>query len=214
MSGVDLYVLTSERTGSAAEEFAYNVQSLERGTIVGGVTWGGAHPVEMKVWKNLNAGMRVPFGRAVNPVTGTNWEGVGVKPDLDVPPAQAFDVAYLEALKKLDEREEDPAQKSKLAWAIGGLEAELHPVEVPGAKLESYTGIYEDRKLTFEEGHLYYQRGDRPKMAAIPMGEALFRFDAVDFFRLEVVTDGSGKPVLLKGHYDNGMNDESPRTGD
>jgi retinol-binding protein 3 len=35
----------------------------------------------------------VPFARAINPITHTNWEGVGVKPDIAVPANQAWDAA-------------------------------------------------------------------------------------------------------------------------
>ncbi len=50
-------------------------------------------------------------------------------------------------------------------------------------------------------------------MRAIPMTETLFRFDEIDYFRIEVVLDESGQPVKLVGHYDNGTTDESPRVG-
>ena len=51
-------------------------------------------------------------------------------------------------------------------------------------------------------------------MRAIPMASKLFRFDEVDFFRLEVVTDDSGQPIKLVGRYDQGHTDETPRTSD
>jgi C-terminal processing protease CtpA/Prc len=41
--------------------------------------------------------MSVPYGRAVNPITGTNWEGVGVAPDIAVPADQALERALQEA---------------------------------------------------------------------------------------------------------------------
>ena len=80
MEDVELYVLTSSYTFSAAEEFTYNVKNLERGTIVGETTGGGAHPVASYVFDDLNLVIRVSFGRAINPVSGTNWEGTGVEP--------------------------------------------------------------------------------------------------------------------------------------
>ena len=96
----DVYVLTANRTFSAAEAFAYDVQSLKRGKVIGEVTRGGAHPGEFaRIHKNFAA--FVPSGRAINAVTKTNWEGVGVKPDVAVPAATALDVAYQHALTKL-----------------------------------------------------------------------------------------------------------------
>jgi len=87
-----VYVLTSRRTFSGAEEFSYNLKSLGRATIVGETTGGGAHPVRVE-WLTEHFTMRVPFARAVNPVTKTNWEGTGVEPDVSVPAAEALDKA-------------------------------------------------------------------------------------------------------------------------
>ncbi len=105
--GKDVYVLTSRGTFSAAEEFTYNLKNLKRATIVGETTGGGAHP-----------GMMVPLadhftafiatGRAINPITKTNWEGTGVQPDVEVDADKALDVARELALKKLQEAATDP----------------------------------------------------------------------------------------------------------
>lgn len=87
-----IYVLTSKYTFSGAEEFAYNLQALRRGKVVGEVTGGGAHPVSM-----VRLGDRfvatIPFIRAHNPITETNWEGVGVRPDIEVEAEQALERA-------------------------------------------------------------------------------------------------------------------------
>src|SRR5688572_17204879 len=87
-----VFVLTSSRTFSGAEEFSYNLKNLGRATIVGERTGGGAHPVRgHDIGDSFTIG--VPFARAINPVTKTNWEGTGVTPDVDVSAADAFEVA-------------------------------------------------------------------------------------------------------------------------
>jgi C-terminal processing protease CtpA/Prc len=102
----DVYVLTAKRTFSGAEEFAYNLQSQKRGTIVGETTGGGAHPTRgFRVTDHFMVG--VPFARSINPVTKTNWEGTGVKPDVPVPADQALHTAHLMALKKAAEKNKD-----------------------------------------------------------------------------------------------------------
>jgi hypothetical protein len=212
MTDVDLYVLTSEFTFSGAEEFTYNLKNLERATIVGDTTGGGAHPVNQRLFTNLNVGMALPFGRAVNPITETNWEGVGVIPDVAVAQEVALETAHLMALRGIRESETDEGRLYTLDWHIQGLEAELNPVALEPAVLESYAGTYGPRTLTFEDGKLWYHRAGRPLRQAIPMTDRLFRFDDIDYFRLEVVLDESGRPVKLIGHYDNGTQDESPRT--
>lgn len=95
-----IYVLTSGRTFSAAEEFTYNLKNLKRATIIGEVTRGGAHPGgNVKVHDHFT--VFVPTGRAINPITGINWEGTGVEPDIQIPAEQALDHAYQDALEKV-----------------------------------------------------------------------------------------------------------------
>ena len=87
-----VFVLTSRRTFSGAEEFTYNLKNLKRATIVGETTGGGAHPVSgHKVDDHFSIG--VPFARAINPITKTNWEGTGVEPDVSVPASEALATA-------------------------------------------------------------------------------------------------------------------------
>lgn len=87
-----VYVLTSARTFSGAEEFTYNLKNLKRATIIGEVTGGGAHPVAgHRIDEHFMIG--VPFARAINPITHTNWEGIGVKPDIAVPAKEALETA-------------------------------------------------------------------------------------------------------------------------
>ncbi|MBD3401393.1 hypothetical protein GF420_00750 [candidate division GN15 bacterium] len=212
LSDVDLYVLTSDYTFSGAEEFSYNLKNLERATLVGEATGGGAHPVDGHVFPNVHVKMAVPFGRAINPISGTNWEGAGVTPHIEIDADKALDKAYFEALKKLREDAKDPNQAFALDWTVTGLDAKLNPVSVDPELLATYAGEYGERRLWVEDGSLWYQRGDNPKMKAQPMSETLFWFDEVDFFRLEVVTDMSGNPIRLVGHYDNGHTDESPKS--
>ena len=81
-------VLTSAGTFSGAEEFAYNLKTQGRATIVGETTGGGAHPVAgHRIDEHFVIG--VPFARAVNPITHTNGEGTGVAPDVAVPAREA-----------------------------------------------------------------------------------------------------------------------------
>lgn len=92
-----VYVLTSGGTFSAAEEFAYNLQSLKRAVIVGETTGGGAHPGGA-VPLPLGFSIRVPSGRAINPITKTNWEGTGVTPNVPAAAGTALEVAHRLAL--------------------------------------------------------------------------------------------------------------------
>ena len=98
-----VYVLTSGHTFSGGEEFCYNLQALGRAELIGETTGGGAHPTRgFPVSGAVHMG--IPFARSVNPFTGTNWEGTGVTPDVAVPEAEAFDVAYAKALRHVVKR--------------------------------------------------------------------------------------------------------------
>ncbi|MFD5088350.1 S41 family peptidase [Kitasatospora sp. NPDC058201] len=95
-----LYVLTSGRTFSAGEELAYDLQQLGRAEVVGEATRGGAHPREgWTVHPHLE--LSVPIARAVNPVSGTNWEGTGVRPDVPCDAEAALDRALTLAVARL-----------------------------------------------------------------------------------------------------------------
>jgi retinol-binding protein 3 len=212
MTETDLYVLTSNYTFSGAEEFTYNLKNMKRATIIGETTGGGAHPVDLHLYANLNFGIRIPFGRAVNPITHTNWEGTGVAPDIAVPQNKALTTAHMEALKKLRDRSTDEEAKAGLAWAIDGLRASLNPVTVDLALLQKYAGKYGPRTITLENGGLFYQREGRPKYKMSPMSNDTFSLDELNNFRLKFVTNSSGVVTEVVGSYDDGHTDVSPRT--
>ena len=116
-----VYILTSNRTFSAAEEFTYNLKHLKRATIVGETTGGGAHPGGVRRITD-HFGIWLPTGRAINPITGTNWEGVGIAPDIAVDPAEALRAAHLDALKKIRTTATDVLHRTELDRAIATLE--------------------------------------------------------------------------------------------
>lgn len=115
----EVYVLTGKRTGSGAEECAYDLQTQKRATIVGDSTWGGANPGHV-IRLNDHFAAFVPTGRAINPITKTNWEGVGVTPDVKVPVADALKAAQTMAIERLlakaTLREEKARLTDALAW--------------------------------------------------------------------------------------------------
>ncbi|SEL52320.1 N-terminal domain of Peptidase_S41 [Aquimarina amphilecti] len=83
MIDVPLFVITSKRTFSGAEEFSYNMQTQKRATLVGQTTGGGANPGGTNPINEFLS-VFIPTGKAINPITKTNWEGVGVVPEIKV----------------------------------------------------------------------------------------------------------------------------------
>lgn len=120
----DVYVLTSNYTFSGAEEFAYNLKNLKRATLVGETTGGGANPGGM-VRINEHFGVFVPTGRAINPITKTNWEGTGVEPDVKVSAKLALATAHRLALQKALEQETRPGRRDGLTEVLANVEKDL-----------------------------------------------------------------------------------------
>jgi C-terminal processing protease CtpA/Prc len=101
-----VYILTSNNSFSGAEEFTYNLKNLKRATIVGETTGGGAHPT-LPFPIDEHFGVGIPAGRSISPITGTNWEGTGVTPDIAVRQERALTTAHILALKDVIERAGD-----------------------------------------------------------------------------------------------------------
>jgi hypothetical protein len=110
---VDLYILTSSRTFSAAEDFCYSLKALKRATVIGEKTKGGAHPVDVIIVKG-NILTQISIGNSYNPITKTNWEGVGVNPDIETAAEDALKTAHLVALERIKGKTSDNAYKKKL----------------------------------------------------------------------------------------------------
>jgi len=104
-----LFVLVGPTTFSAAEEFAYNLKTQKRATIIGETTAGGANPgYTFRI--NERFSIFIPTGHAINPVTNSNWEGIGVEPDIKVREEEAMKIALEKAqhaAKKYRDEEDD-----------------------------------------------------------------------------------------------------------
>jgi hypothetical protein len=122
--GKDVYFLTSRDTISAGEGFVYDLQNLKRITVIGETTAGAANPgFERRIGEHFI--VFVPMGRAINPLTKTNWEGTGVEPDIKAPREQALKIAYLMALTKSAETMKDENMKNAVKRLIEQTQKEL-----------------------------------------------------------------------------------------
>ncbi|MCB1581867.1 MAG: S41 family peptidase [Marinicella sp.] len=205
MPETDVYILTSGNTFSAAEEFTYNLKHLKRATVIGETTGGGAHPGDIKV-----AGRRftvfIPNGRSTNPITHTNWEGVGVIPHIEVAAQDALATAQISALKNLSKKYSD-SSGDLYRWYLVSERAKLHPVELSAETLNTYVGVYGPRTIKFENGRLFYQRSDGPKLLLNILEQDLFELAIDSSFRLKFIKEGN-KIVALQGLFDNGFKDQ------
>jgi len=148
LADTPIYILTSKRTFSAAEEFTYNLKNLKRATIIGETTGGGAHPGGM-VSVAHGFVMFVPNGRAINPITNTNWEGTGIAPHIAVPKYKALHQAQLTILQTITKKKDnDP----KTVAYLNNLIEDLKQNEPKTQKVRFSLKGYENAKQVFVGG--------------------------------------------------------------
>ncbi|MDT4897511.1 MAG: hypothetical protein QOH25_2588 [Acidobacteriota bacterium] len=158
LSNMDVYILTSSSTVSAAEALAYNLKYLKNAKVVGETSAGAANPGRVTRLNNLFTAF-IPNRHGMNVVTKTNWEGTGVPVDIACPAEDALRIARLEALKKLRLRATDPLQQKKFDNYITYLEKTKPEKELPEKILRQYVGEYQGgRTITLKNGKLYYAR--------------------------------------------------------
>ena len=140
-----VYVLTSSSTVSAAEDFAYAMQATKRGTIAGEKTAGGSHPTgPVFLGHGFVAG--IPFAHTYNIHTGTEWEGIGVIPDI--------------ALKADLSLDEITSALFPNSWFANQQKAVDRPIEP--SSVQAYLGTYEDGlKFYTKDGAFYCENPER-----------------------------------------------------
>jgi hypothetical protein len=163
----------------------------------------------------LGAGLAVfiPEGRAINTVTGTNWEGTGVAPDVACRADEALDTAHAAALEKLAGAAADERDATALRWAAQAVKARLQPAPLlDAAALARFTGQFGPRTVSLEAGQLWYQREGRPRMRLTPMTSDTFTLEDMTRFRVRF-EERDGRVVRLVGLYDDGREEPSERSG-
>ncbi|MGQ0719975.1 MAG: S41 family peptidase [Candidatus Eiseniibacteriota bacterium] len=204
----EVWLLTSGKTHSAAEGFAFALQELGRAKVVGETTRGGAHPIR-RFRVDDHFGVQVPIARAINPRTGSNWEGVGVKPDIEVPMDAALRTAHLAALRGMLDAGADEGRVDDIRRALDRLETEdaraAAAAAADPAKLDAFVGRFETpmgllsiRRL--DSGLEATLAGETPVLL-VPLGPD--RFEAPDVgARFEFRRDAAGtvgEVVILLG---------------
>ena len=201
MPEVPVFILTSSYTFSAAEEFCYNLQTRKRATLVGETTGGGANPGGMFPI-NAELGVFIPTGKAINPVTKTNWEGAGVVPEVKTKAEDALDKAIELATKAADERRRQVAQQQKKM--IGALTDQLGKLQ-PGASEEPVfqqfktchmAGLIGEADIN-SIGYAYLMQFEQPEVA-----ELIFKCNTRLFPESANVYDSYAETLLANGKKD------------
>ena len=136
-----VYILTSKKTFSGAEDFSYGMQQAKRATIVGEVTGGGAHPT-----KPFSVGqgfiVNIPFARSLNPVTKTDWEGIGVIPDFKVEASKALIKAQELIFRERQATTKTENEKQKIEYLINALHVNQDLGTLPLNQFSKFVGTY------------------------------------------------------------------------
>jgi hypothetical protein len=196
MIGKPLYVLTSRGSASAAEEFAGHVGGFRIGELVGSRTAGAAFRNDLVP---ITGGfiLSVSVGRPVLAATGGDWERTGIAPTIETAAPAALDSAHVHALRRIAGTREGP-DRARLVAVADGLEARSRP-RTPALALASYAGNYGERVVREEDGRLWYQRGERPPVALIPMGGHVFTMEQDPALRVTFEPGSGGVAALVLG---------------
>ncbi len=181
-----IYILIDGHSRSASEMVAYTFQQYKLGELIGAKTEGAANVSDDFA---IAPGFRlsVSTGRTVQPISKTDWEGVGVAPTIATDPNQALEIAQLRAIDKLLPGSPDGIARYELVWARPALEATLHPVSLSDRQLKAFAGSYGDVSITFQDHALWLHRPDRPAGRLTPMtGEGLFQSVDNDTLRVRI----------------------------
>ncbi len=189
-----VYILTSSKTFSAAEDFSYGMQTVKRATIVGETTGGGAHPTEPY---SVGQGfvVFVPFARSLNPITKTDWEGTGVVPDIKVTKGDALLKAQHHIFQEKYNAATNEKDKRKYQFFINSLIESENPISA--SALNQFVGNYGDLKFYMQNGHLFCKNPEgNNELQLKPISDGLFVLEEnvqVEFFK-----DSSGKYSKLR----------------
>jgi hypothetical protein len=150
-------VLTSQGTGSAAEEFSFVLKNQGRATIVGDRTAGAGHMV-----RSVPAGhgfvASISITRVTDPKTGREWERDGVQPDLRVPAERALEAAHAAALTTVAQRADD-GRRALLTRLAEAAEARGRDARPGAAALARWAGVYDGgHRVELTDGRLWYRR--------------------------------------------------------
>lgn len=185
---VPVYVLISARSGSAAESFPYTLQAARRATIVGEASGGAANPGGL-VPVGGGFAVFISLGSPRNPITGRNWEGTGVQPDVAVPWDQALTRAHTLALEGIVAGNAD---RTDAVWALEAIKA-----TPASADLTPYAGAYGEQTVSVAGDRLQMIRGRRPPVMLARLDEDLFTVVGDPSRRVRFTRDAAGRVVTL-----------------
>lgn len=176
IKGKPIFVLTGPVTASAAEELAYQIANRKLGEVVGEPTAGAGNQSDVFP---IAGGfvLSLSTARAIDAITNSNWEGVGVPPTIVSPVGSAMLIAHVRALEQLALSASTDDQ-IRLRWESRIARARVAPPMMTAAALARYVGSYGDRHVTSRDGTLYWKRGAQAEIEMQVLGDDWFLLGA------------------------------------
>ncbi len=203
-SDVPLFIITGKKTFSGAEEFSYNMQTQKRATLIGQTTGGGANPgTNMPINQNLT--VFIPTGMAINPITKTNWEGVGVIPEVKTEVGagleKAHEMAKLAAVTYREKRNEDYTKmlmelNGHLETYVEGVSEELILKTLKQCEAAGIIQEWETNLL----GYDYLMEKKK-----INIAKAIFKANTILHPESANVFDSYGESLMMDGDYEKSL---------
>lgn len=208
-----VYILTSNRTFSAAEAVAYTLRHIKQDVVViGDTTRGGAHLTRSFSLGHGFVGF-IPYMRGENVTTKTDWEGTGVIPDSTVDEKNCLQTAQNVILHKKLSATTDETAKRKVNWLLNYYKSKNSSLGVNSSDAIKFTGNFAEFEITCKDNQLMCRDTNQPHSTPeqlIPITSTLFQVGAT--YQIECIVDDSGSCDTIKMYWDDGWVESIPRT--
>jgi hypothetical protein len=136
--------------------------------------------------------MMIPTAVNINAVTGTNWESIGVTPDIRTSAADALPKVMVEICRLLSKKGDNTIYD----WMIPQYESQLYPEIASNEFINSILGNYaEGKSISMENGSVYYMM-ESGKRKMIYMGNRMFLMDGRNDYRIRFPETGKSVQII------------------
>ena len=207
-----LYILTSNRTFSAAESFAYTLQSMKKAVIIGNTSRGGSHATRSFSIGNGFVAF-IPYLRGENVTTKTDWESIGVVPDIKTEDNNCIFKAQNYFLNQKLLTEKDEKEKRKINWQINFNKSKSSTVILNSTETTKFIGRFQEFEVSISENQLMFrdtnQKNSDPRKA-IAVTNNLFQIGSD--YQVEFIADSNNLCHSIKMYWDDGYEETINRT--
>jgi hypothetical protein len=202
-----VYILTSNRTFSAAEGLAYTLQQMKNAIVIGDTTRGGAHLTRSFSLGNGFVGF-IPFCKSENIKTKTDWEGTGIIPDINESETNSLLTAQKTILNRQLASASDENEKRKINWLINFYKSKSSVVTVSESDLRKFIGKFEEFEFSIHESLLFCTNTHQINKIdrLIPISPVLFQIDNES--QVEFIADEKGLYSTIKLYWNDGFVDK------